>query len=253
MCWEEQCVILNQTILNMIIGTRCLPTFSLQSLQIMMNFVRFKNQRSFICSRLKDEKGWCFGEKTRFKDGAGCSEERIPISSSILELCPSFLCPLSPWIHAESIYSPMSMFQWHTVTALTWIMGKDQHSAEPKWLIFGQTSQNRAGSGNFSALVFFQVWDTIFCPCFCKISASNHTMCNPMGIALKGTCKGQHSQYMALLKGQVCVAPRKSYLQKLTAAVSYLETKLCLLKPFGFFCGPVSEVGGSPLHSFKKP
>lgn len=74
-----------------------------------------------------------------------------------------------------------------------------------------------------------------------------------MGIALRGTCKGQHSQYMALLKGQVCVAPRKSYLQKLTAAVSYLETKLRLLKPFLFFCGPVSEVGGSPLHSFKKP
>lgn len=34
--------------------------------------------------------------------------------------------PLSPWIHAESIYSPIP--KWHTVRALTWIMGEDQHT-----------------------------------------------------------------------------------------------------------------------------
>lgn len=74
------------------------------------------------------EKCWCFGEKHLFKDGGKCSEEPIPVSTSSLELYPSCLAPLSPWIHAESIYFPMSMLKWHTNTALTWIMGKDQHT-----------------------------------------------------------------------------------------------------------------------------
>lgn len=131
--------------------------------------------------------------------------------------------------------------------------GGSAHSAELKLLGFGQTFQTRADSENFSALVFFQIWDTISSPCFYKVSASNHTVCNPMGTALKGICKGQHSQYMTLLNGQVCVASSNSFLQKLTAGLFLtLKPNCILLNLFSFFCGPVSEVGDSPLHSLKK-
>lgn len=61
-------------------------------------------------------------------DGGKCSLEVILVSTSSLELRPSCLALLSPWIHTESIYFLMSMFKWHTITALTWIMGKDQHT-----------------------------------------------------------------------------------------------------------------------------
>lgn len=104
-----------------------------------------------------------------------------------------------------------------------------------KWPVFRQTSQTRADSGNFSGFVFFQVWDTISCPCFCKISASNRTMCNLMGTALKGTWKGQHSQYVALLKGQVCVVPCKSYLQKLAASLFLTLTPNCIFLNLSHF------------------
>lgn len=73
-----------------------------------------------------------------------------------------------PYVHIQVVYCNSSDLDHGEGSA---------YRAELKWLGFGQTSQTRADSGNFSALVFFQVWDTIFCPCFWKISASNHAFC----------------------------------------------------------------------------
>lgn len=61
-----------------------------------------------------------------FKDGGDGSEEPVSVSSSSLGLCPSYLAPLSPWIHAENLYSPIFMFKWHTVTVES--RGEDQHT-----------------------------------------------------------------------------------------------------------------------------
>lgn len=209
MCWEEQCIILSQTISKWSLGQDVSLSFLYRFCKLWWILTDLRTKEiyqvpSFISTRLQDEKGWCLGGKHLFKDGGDCSEEPIPVSSSSLELCPSYLplwalgfmlrvyIPLFP----SGILSELWLGSWGRISTQCWA----------KMTFFGQTSQTRADSGNSSVLVFFQVWDTISCPCFCKISASNHTMCNPMGTALKGTCKGQHSQYMALLKGQVCVA-----------------------------------------------
>lgn len=73
------------------------------------------------------EKNTGFPMQGLLEDGGGHSEKQIPVSSSSLELCPSYSAPSRPQIPAEST-TPMSIFNWHVVTGLTLIMGKDQHA-----------------------------------------------------------------------------------------------------------------------------
>ena len=162
------------------------------------------------------------------EDGSGCSEKRIPVSCSSLDLCPSYRAPPSPRIHVEST-SPMSVFNWRVVTALTPIMGKDQHAVlSQNGFFWDKYPEPELSLWKFLYTgILFQVWDTMPCPCFCKISASDCTICDPMGTALKGTCKGQHARYVAFLKGRIRIAPSKSYLPKVNCcSVSCLETEL---------------------------
>lgn len=188
---------------------KCLPIFCLQFLQIMTDFARFKNQKKNIPSA-----------KLCLQFGA------VSILPCLLEPLDSCWEYILPYVQVQVVYCH-SFDLDHG--------GGSAHSTELKLLGFGQSFQTRADSENFSALVFFQIWDTISSPCFYKVSASNHTVCNPMGTTLKGICKGQHSQYMTLLNGQVCVASSNSFLQKLTAGLFLtLKPNCILLNLFSF-------------------
>lgn len=233
MCWEEQRVTLSQTTLTIFFRAKWSPIFSLQFLHIMMNFARFKNQRnlpSAALSSYKVGKDWRFGEKERYfpfqgllEDRAGCSERQIPVSSSSLELCPSYRAPLSPRIHAEST-SPMSV-----LSQLWLITGKDQRAVlSHNGFFWDKYPEPELSLWKFRYTgILFQVWDTTSCPCFCKISSRSHTICDPMHTALEGTCEGQHPWYVALPTRQIRTAPSKSYLPRINCcSISCLEIKL---------------------------
>lgn len=164
MCWEEWHVILSQTILTILFRTKWFPIFSLQFLQIMMNFARFKNQRNIPSAALKSYKvvSWkmlvlwrktpVFPMQGLLEDGGGCSEKQIPVSSSSLELSPSYRAPLratpnSHWEHTTYV---------HLQQACCHSSDSDHEegsacSAKPKWLLLGQISWTRAVSLEISS------------------------------------------------------------------------------------------------------
>lgn len=102
-------------------------------------------------------------------------------------------------------------------TGLILITEKDRHAALGQNDLFGDKyPEPKRSLWKFLCTgISFQLWDTMSCPCFCKISASSRTVCDSMGTALKGTCKGQCARFMALFKGQIRAASSKSYLPKL--------------------------------------
>lgn len=139
-----------------------------------------------------------------------------------------FLFPSAVW---NCVHPPMPLRapEFTLRAALTLIVGKDQRAV----LRHSSYSGDKYPESVLSlwkflyAGILFQVWGTMSCPCFCKISTSNRTISDPMGAALKGTRKGQHARYMALLKGQIHITPSESYLPKVNCcSLSCLETKL---------------------------
>lgn len=158
MWWEKQHVILSQITLTIFFTAKWFPIFSLHFLQIMMNFARFKKQSNILSAVLNSYKAvrWkslmlrrktpVFPMQGLLEDRGVCSRKQISVSSSSLEMCPSYRAPPSPQIHAEST-SPMSIFNWRVVTALTLIMGKDQHAVlSQNQLLWGQISWTKAVS-----------------------------------------------------------------------------------------------------------
>jgi len=108
-------------------------------------------------------------------------------------------------------------------------MGKDQHAVlSQNGFFWEKYSESETSLRKFLCIgILFQAWDTMFCLSFCKISASNRTVIDPVGTALKETREGQHAGYTALLKGQIRTAPNKAHLPKVyCCSVTCLEIKL---------------------------
>lgn len=98
MCWEMcyfESKYLNHT-------PQWFPTFSLQYLQIMIDFARFKNQRNTQSATVKSDKvvrwkSWCFGEKHQCFPSKACS--RIEVDA----LRSEFLFTAAVWSYVHPI------------------------------------------------------------------------------------------------------------------------------------------------------
>lgn len=167
------------------------------------------------------------------EDRSGCSKKQIPVSSSSLELRPSYYAPLNPKCtqrvhHLRHIHLQLARCRRSDSDP-----GEGSASnAEAKWLLLGQISQTRVLSLEISLH-----WDSFpglghHVLCMFLQKASSGTVCDLMCTALKGTWEGQCTQYTALLKGQIHIAPStlvlnsKSHLPKINCcSISCLKTK----------------------------
>lgn len=180
MCWEERHIILSQTTLTILFRTKCFPVFPLQFLQIMMNFARFKNQRTYwmlTATRLWDEKGWCFGEIYQYlpyKPAWGWKWMQQEANSCFQQQFGAvfiLLCPFEPQMHTECVH-----YLRYIHLQLAHCHGSDsdpgEWSASSAEASFGTNIPNQSALWKFLYTgILFRVWDTMCCTCFCKKQA----------------------------------------------------------------------------------
>lgn len=214
MCWEERHIILSQTTLTILFRTKCFPVFPLQFLQIMMNFARFKNQRTYwmlTATRLWDEKGWCFGEIYQYlpyKPAWGWKWMQQEANSCFQQQFGAvfiLLCPFEPQMHTECALSqihPSStctlswiwLWSWGRISIQCWSFFWDKYPKPECSLEISLHRDSFPSLGHHVLYMFLQ-------------KASSGTACDLVCTALKGTWEGQCTRYMALLKGQIHIAP----------------------------------------------